>query len=164
MYLTPYTVNANGQRTYDGYGTPRSLSGRYVRITAQQIGLILDEVIFRLENQTVLPAQVVSRVHANEASTLFSDPENLLDEQDTLEGEPIWYNSTYFDEIYHARTAFELLNGTSVYEWTHPPLGKAVSYTHLDVYKRQALDDVLYAFFALPPSRNVYDIIRYFSP
>ena len=126
MYLTPYTVNANGQRTYDGYGTPRSLSGRYVRITAQQIGLILDEVIFRLEDQTVLPAQVVSRVHANEASTLFSDPENLLDEQDTLEGEPSWYNSTYFDEIYHARTAFELLNGTSVYEWTHPPLGKVL--------------------------------------
>lgn len=74
----------------------------------------------------MLPAQVVSRVHANEASTLFSDPENLLDEQDTLEGEPSWYNSTYFDEIYHARTAFELLNGTSVYEWTHPPLGKVL--------------------------------------
>ena len=88
--------------------------------------MILDEVIFRLEDQTVLPAQVVSRVHANEASTLFSDPENLLDEQDTLEGEPSWYNSTYFDEIYHARTAFELLNGTSVYEWTHPPLGKVL--------------------------------------
>lgn len=126
MYLTPYTVSADGTRTYDGYGAPRSLSGRYVRITARQIGLILDEVIFRLEDQTVLPAQVVERVNANEASTLLSDPDNLLDEQDTLEGEPSWYNSTYFDEIYHARTAFELLHGTSIYEWTHPPLGKVL--------------------------------------
>ena len=30
----------------------------------------------------------------------------------------------YFDEIYHARTAYEFLHTMSVYEWTHPPLGK----------------------------------------
>ena len=35
-------------------------------------------------------------------------------------------NSTYFDEIYHARTAYEFLEGDKVYEWTHPPLGKAI--------------------------------------
>jgi dolichyl-phosphate-mannose--protein O-mannosyl transferase len=29
-----------------------------------------------------------------------------------------------FDEIYHARTAYEHLNSMPVYEWTHPPLGK----------------------------------------
>ena len=126
MYLTPYTVSADGSRVYDGYGQPQTLSGRYVRITAQQIGLILNEVIFRLEDQTVLPARVVDRYNANASSSLLSDPENLLDEQDTLEGEPSWYNGTYFDEIYHARTAYELLNGTSVYEWTHPPLGKVL--------------------------------------
>ena len=94
--------NANGRLDLRWLWYAQVSFGRYVRITAQQIGLILDEVIFRLEDQTVLPAQVVSRVHANETSTLFSDPENLLDEQDTLEGEPSWYNSTYFDEIYHA--------------------------------------------------------------
>ena len=32
--------------------------------------------------------------------------------------------STYFDEIYHARTAYEHLNRIQPYEWTHPPLGK----------------------------------------
>ena len=35
-------------------------------------------------------------------------------------------NSTYFDEIYHARTAYEFLEGDTVYEWTHPPLGKII--------------------------------------
>ena len=39
---------------------------------------------------------------------------------------PSYYNSTYFDEIYHARTAYEHLHGLSTYEWTHPPLGKVL--------------------------------------
>lgn len=30
----------------------------------------------------------------------------------------------YFDEVYHARTAGEYLQGKEVYEWTHPPLAK----------------------------------------
>lgn len=31
-----------------------------------------------------------------------------------------------FDEVYHARTAFELINGWDIYEYTHPPLGKEI--------------------------------------
>ncbi len=37
-----------------------------------------------------------------------------------------WRNSAYFDEIYHARTAYEFIKGDRVYEWTHPPLGKTI--------------------------------------
>ena len=40
------------------------------------------------------------------------------------EAQPSWWNSTYFDEIYHARTGFEFMNGTVPYETSHPPLGK----------------------------------------
>lgn len=29
-----------------------------------------------------------------------------------------------FDEVYHARTAYEITHGLSIYEITHPPLGK----------------------------------------
>ena len=54
------------------------------------------------------------------------DASALLDEQDTLDGEPGWWNSTYFDEIYHARTAYEHATGQDAYEWTHPPLGKVI--------------------------------------
>jgi len=35
-------------------------------------------------------------------------------------------NSGYFDEIYHPRTAWEGLRGLSMYEITHPPLGKLI--------------------------------------
>ena len=48
----------------------------------------------------------------------------LLDEPDTVPDEPSYLNGMYFDEIYHARTSYEFLHTMSVYEWTHPPLGK----------------------------------------
>ncbi len=66
--------------------------------------------------------------------------ENLLDEQNAAQINHSYLNDMYFDEIYHARTAFEILNnddlylkygletafteGYSIYEWTHPSLGK----------------------------------------
>ena len=50
----------------------------------------------------------------------------LCDEQDTMPQSFGFQNSSYFDEIYHARTAWEHLNGVSPYETTHPPLGKEI--------------------------------------
>lgn len=49
---------------------------------------------------------------------------NLFDEQDKMPFQPTYKNSTYFDEIYHARTAYEHLHHIKQYENTHPPLGK----------------------------------------
>ena len=48
----------------------------------------------------------------------------LLDEQALVPKTFTYKNSTYFDEIYHGRTAYEHLHGMRVYETTHPPLGK----------------------------------------
>ncbi|MCM1058518.1 MAG: phospholipid carrier-dependent glycosyltransferase [Firmicutes bacterium] len=48
----------------------------------------------------------------------------LFDEQDLYPVEISFRNSMYFDEIYHARTAYEFLHGLTAYENTHPPLGK----------------------------------------
>ena len=56
-----------------------------------------------------------------------TDNENiavLFDEQDMVVKGKSFMAETYFDEIYHARTAYEFINKMSVYEWTHPPLGK----------------------------------------
>lgn len=52
--------------------------------------------------------------------------EALVDEQDTVPESPSYLNGMYFDEIYHARTAYEHIHNMSVYEWTHPPLGKLI--------------------------------------
>ncbi|HLZ47220.1 MAG TPA: phospholipid carrier-dependent glycosyltransferase [Candidatus Limnocylindria bacterium] len=37
-----------------------------------------------------------------------------------------WPRDMYFDEVYHARTAFELLAQREPYEWTHPHLAKEI--------------------------------------
>lgn len=50
----------------------------------------------------------------------------LIDEQDTVPDEPYYLNSAYFDEIYHARTAFENVQEVYPYEVSHPPLGKLI--------------------------------------
>lgn len=50
----------------------------------------------------------------------------LFDEQDTFPERISFRNGMYFDEIYHARTAYEYLHGLRSYENTHPPLGKVL--------------------------------------
>ena len=50
----------------------------------------------------------------------------LADEADTMPLRLTFLNSSYFDEIYHARTAWEHLHGLWPYEISHPPLGKEI--------------------------------------
>lgn len=140
-YLMPSYTN-QGDIVFtagNNYRSVQKLTGRYVRIKADQIGLRLCEVILR-ESESVpkedgsltmvsgkqIPYTIHDRGNANPDSPLYSDPLLLCDEQDTLEGEPTWFTGTYFDEIYHARTAFEHLHGSTPYETTHPPLGKVI--------------------------------------
>ena len=52
--------------------------------------------------------------------------EALFDEQDTVPEAPSYLNGSYFDEIYHARTAYEHIQQIWPYEITHPPLGKVI--------------------------------------
>lgn len=127
-YLTPSYMGkdkyGNDKRIF--YSQPTQLSGRYVRVTSKQIGLIVNEIIFRDANGDRIPAKVIAQLNAREDSPRYSDANNIFDEQDTLDGEPSWWNGTYFDEIYHARTAYEHLHGQAPYETSHPPLGKVI--------------------------------------
>ena len=130
QYLDPSYLSSDGKVQFvsaSQFSDVQKLSGRYVRLQAKQVGLIINEIIFKDAEGNIIPdVRIAWRENANDASPYYSDPAALLDEQDTLDGEPSWWNSTYFDEIYHARTAFEHLNGTHAYEWTHPPLGKII--------------------------------------
>lgn len=105
--------------------TPLTLKGRYLRLNAEDAGLNLWEIVARDLEGNTLPLSIVSHSGAN--PKVLDNPlpaENLVDEADTCVGEPGWYNGTYFDEIYYARTAYEHLHGQRPYETTHPPLGK----------------------------------------
>ncbi len=131
--------------SYSSGGYPETVTARYARITADNYNLTLFEVLFRdAETNETIPATLLGHMMTSEA--LETDPETgetltnrqivkagnetaafLVDEPDSMEGDyPSWYNSTYFDEIYHARTAYEHLHQMQPYEYTHPPLGKVM--------------------------------------
>lgn len=59
-------------------------------------------------------------------ATASAGGETLLDEPEQVPETPSYLNGMYFDELYHARTAYEHLNGLSPYENSHPPLGKII--------------------------------------
>ena len=116
-------------RTEDGTyvalvnGYPRN-TARYVRLTFASAGFKMREIGFLDEAGECYPIASISS--ANGDIEVSDDPHKMIDEQDTVPAKPSYYNSMYFDEIYHARTAYEHLNGLHTYEWTHPPLGKVL--------------------------------------
>ena len=114
---------------YEGESYPFQ-TARYVRITAAAPGLKLSEVGFLDEDGHPYPIASVEQF----GDFAVSDASLLADEQDTIPDHPSYYNSTYFDEIYHARTAYEHLHGLSTYEWTHPPLGKVLMMVGIQIF------------------------------
>ena len=94
----------------------QSLQGKYFQLTAlsDKAQIELGELALFDEDGTQVSLQA-------DATTSL-----LFDEQDTVPVAPHWMNSAYFDEIYHARTAYEHYRNIDPYEDTHPPLGKII--------------------------------------
>ncbi len=59
----------------------------------------------------------------------------VVDEGNVIPNSISNYNSTYFDEIYFARTAYEYANDLEAYEWIHPPLGKILISIPIKLFK-----------------------------
>ena len=77
-------------------------------------GLWLSELALWSGDQLLTPSQVDEGAEA------------LFDEQNLASTKTTYMNSSYFDEIYHPRTALEHLNNVYPYEVSHPPLGKLI--------------------------------------
>ena len=60
------------------------------------------------------------------AKLSLSSQNALTDEQALVPYGESYLNGTYFDEIYHVRTALEHINNEDTYETSHPPLGKLI--------------------------------------
>lgn len=92
---------------------------RYFRFTPDDGRFYINEMAFfgGDASERFLPMQA----YGNDETAAF-----LTDEQDKVVYAYSWYDGTYFDEIYHPRTAYEQLTHRYPYENTHPPLGKVI--------------------------------------
>ncbi len=87
---------------------------RYVKLTCTSDKAVVFELALTdMDNKLLEPVNA-------------SDYAKLFDEQKMVPDRSTFRDSTYFDEIYHARTAYEYIHGLTTYESTHPPLGKII--------------------------------------
>ena len=91
--------------------TPVLGNAKYIRITGISGSCYLGEIAARDTDGRLIP---------------FRGENALTDEQDTVPEHINYMNSSYFDEIYHPRTALEYIMGEPIYEVSHPPLGKGI--------------------------------------
>ena len=101
-------------------------------------------LILYVDHGTVRICELAAFCEGTQLKAAVYDPkdgsEKLTDEQNKVARNPSYLTNMYFDEIYHARTAYEMVqnddlaaaygleyaseNGYAIYEWTHPSLGK----------------------------------------
>ena len=98
--------------------TKVNINSRYLRLVSDDGRFYVNELALYGENESV--RYIPTNIMGNDSAA------NLFDEQDKIKYEFSWYDQTYFDEIYHPRTAYEYLTHRYPYENTHPPLGKII--------------------------------------
>jgi len=103
-----------------------SNTGRYVRIESDAPSLRLGQVGFRDATGELIPIRSITSATEN--------AEYLIDAQELIPQRRSFMNSAYFDEIYHPRTAYEILNGLPLYEVTHPHLGKIIMSFFISIF------------------------------
>lgn len=89
-----------------------------IRLTADSMGMELGELAIYDDAGNLLTQ--------NDFTGLTDGAKCLMDEQDLVPETSTYMNSTYFDEIYHARTGYEHIRNIYPYEVSHPPLGKLI--------------------------------------
>ncbi|MBE7058584.1 MAG: phospholipid carrier-dependent glycosyltransferase [Ruminococcaceae bacterium] len=107
----------------------KTFKTKKVKVVADVPGLAVNELGFFSKNAQGKYERVKLSVKETDYDSNLnkdSNPEMLFDEQDMVEPYSSYRSSTYFDEIYFPRTAYESINGYDIYEVTHPPMGKNI--------------------------------------
>lgn len=119
------TINQDVYKVFMWASEKTQFKTKTIRVKVQKIGGTLNEIVF-FERGSNEPIKNFTIESSNPGKNDMGKIENLFDEQDIGDYENTYMNSTYFDEIYHPRTAFEHLYRMEPYETTHPPLGKVI--------------------------------------
>lgn len=105
--LLDVVLNHSNPFTWQRYAVPETTGPLTVTVTEGQV--------FELSLRDASGGKVLPTLTSQSA---------LFDEAHLVPETISQLNSFYFDEIYHARTGYESLHGMTIYETTHPPLGK----------------------------------------
>ncbi|MEG1461736.1 MAG: hypothetical protein RSC48_01380, partial [Anaerorhabdus sp.] len=102
---------------------PGEWNYRYISLVSQDTTMVLNEFgVKKAGEDTFLTLNPIT----------ISNPDNpylatnVIDEQNTIPITPTYMNETYFDEIYHPRNAWEIVNGQDMYASVHPLLGTSI--------------------------------------
>lgn len=114
---------------------PVHFSARYVKVTVDKPGFMLNELAIYGQFEDKKLPMTIQAIHSEGLLPLDQEEiRKLFDEQDEAVYKPTFMNETYFDEIYHPRTAYEHLHLMKPYETTHPPLGKLLILVGIKVF------------------------------
>lgn len=116
------TIRRDGSNVFAWDSVMVGRDARYLRVEVMAPGArLLELALYGGESDRLLKIQ---RLQTEKSGPSEGEVDRLFDEQSRAAYRKTFYNSTYFDEIYYARTGFEHLHAMEPYETTHPPLGK----------------------------------------
>ena len=132
MYVQVYLANDKDQQ--DQWIHDTDISADYANILKwneydlQGIGTHDYLILYSYWDSTLIGEFQVYDEEGNKIDIEATDERSslLIDEQDTVPDHYSYMNSSYFDEVYFPRTVYEIINNKSIYEYTHPPLGKLI--------------------------------------
>ena len=114
-----FDIDFNGYKIYAWQFIDAGFDAKYIALEFSKENVDVRELGFIGTNGQPLP---IAEVRSNISSSEELSP--IIDEQAMIPAETSYMGSMYFDEIYHARTALEMIEHRNIYEITHPPLGK----------------------------------------
>lgn len=117
-------IDHSGTDMYEWQFVPAAFTAKYVSIRVDEPGIQVLEMGFCDSEGN--PVDVSSVKNLNPDAPRGNPPAKMFDEQQYVPQQTYYMSEMYFDEVYHARTAYEQINHFTPYEITHPPLGKTI--------------------------------------
>lgn len=129
-------LGSNDKKTWETITILDNHSGVFSWVTAKgNWNYRYISIVFN-DSTSVINEFALKKSGSDELLTLnpitLSNPDNLnsalniIDEQTLVPLTPTYFDSSYFDEIYHPRNAWEIANGQDMYASVHPLLGTSI--------------------------------------
>ena len=114
-FKNPIISNSNG--SFSWTETKILKDAKYIRLASADKSSLGEIALYGNDNKII----TIKKITSNDKEIY-----GLTDEQKFIPKKLSYLNSTYFDEIFYARTAYEYINNLNKYDWFTPPLGKLI--------------------------------------